>query len=95
MAVRLRRIHTVLAPASSLSAAAATSKAMNGTYCHDGLCNALVVMLSEIARRCGLGDEQRLRRAFKRQIGITPDAFRSRFAKDLTREQLEAEPESN
>lgn len=44
------------------------------------LIEAGTLPLSEIARRCGLGDEQRLRRAFKRQTGITPDAFRSRFA---------------
>lgn len=44
------------------------------------LIEAGTLPLSDIARRCGLGDEQRLRRAFRRQTGITPDAFRSRFA---------------
>ena len=33
-----------------------------------------------IAARCGFGDEERLRRAFLRSLGVTPSAYRTRFA---------------
>ncbi len=36
--------------------------------------------LVEVAKRTGLLDEQRLRRAFVRQLGLTPTDYRSRFA---------------
>lgn len=39
--------------------------------------------LKEIARRTGFGDEQGLRRAFRRWSGITPSAYRDRFAPAL------------
>ena len=35
--------------------------------------------LKEIARRTGFGDDQRLRRAFHRQFGVTPQEYRDRF----------------
>ena len=35
--------------------------------------------LKKIARRTGFGDEQRLRRAFHRQFGVTPQEYRDRF----------------
>jgi transcriptional regulator GlxA family with amidase domain len=35
--------------------------------------------LKEISRRTGFGDEQRLRRAFHRQFGVTPQEYRDRF----------------
>jgi transcriptional regulator GlxA family with amidase domain len=35
--------------------------------------------LGVIAARCGIGDEQRMRRAFMRQFNSTPAAIRSRF----------------
>jgi transcriptional regulator GlxA family with amidase domain len=37
--------------------------------------------LKEVARQCGFGDEQRLRRAFLRQLGVTPQDYRQRFAR--------------
>ncbi len=36
--------------------------------------------LKDVARECGLGDEQRLRRAFRRLLGVTPQEYRQRFA---------------
>jgi transcriptional regulator GlxA family with amidase domain len=36
--------------------------------------------MGEIARRCGFSDEDQMRVAFSRQIGIPPAAYRSRFA---------------
>lgn len=36
--------------------------------------------LKDVARQCGFGDEQRLRRAFRRALGVTPQDYRARFA---------------
>ena len=36
--------------------------------------------LKGVARRCGFADEQSLRRAFRRALGVTPAEYRSRFA---------------
>jgi transcriptional regulator GlxA family with amidase domain len=36
--------------------------------------------LKDVARECGFGDEQRLRRAFRRTVGVTPQEYRQRFA---------------
>ncbi len=36
--------------------------------------------LKDVARECGFGDEQRLRRAFRRTMGVTPQEYRQRFA---------------
>jgi transcriptional regulator GlxA family with amidase domain len=36
--------------------------------------------LKDVARTCGFGDEQRLRRAFRRALGVTPQEYRARFA---------------
>ena len=33
----------------------------------------------EVARRCGFGTAEGMRRAFHRQLGISPDAYRDRF----------------
>jgi transcriptional regulator GlxA family with amidase domain len=33
-----------------------------------------------VARRCGFGDEERLRRSFLRRLGVGPRAYRTRFA---------------
>jgi transcriptional regulator GlxA family with amidase domain len=33
-----------------------------------------------VARRCGLGTAESLRRAFVRNLGVSPGAYRSRFA---------------
>jgi transcriptional regulator GlxA family with amidase domain len=35
--------------------------------------------LKEVARACGFGDEQNLRRAFRRQISVAPADYRERF----------------
>ncbi len=35
--------------------------------------------LDVIAGRCGLGSAESLRRAFRRRLGVTPDAYRRRF----------------
>ena len=35
--------------------------------------------LKDVARQCGLGDEQNLRRAFRRSLGVAPRAYRERF----------------
>ncbi|MBV9565558.1 MAG: DJ-1/PfpI family protein [Bradyrhizobium sp.] len=34
----------------------------------------------EVARRAGFGDDERMRRAFLRQLGVTPSEYRRRFA---------------
>lgn len=36
--------------------------------------------IEAIARRCGFGDEERLRRAFLRRLGVPPRDYRRRFA---------------
>jgi len=36
--------------------------------------------VKRIARDCGFGDEERMRRSFIRQLGVTPSDYRSRFA---------------
>ncbi|WP_309087823.1 DJ-1/PfpI family protein [Phenylobacterium sp.] len=35
--------------------------------------------LKDVARTCGFADEQNLRRAFRRQMGVAPSAYRERF----------------
>lgn len=42
----------------------------------------------EVARRAGFGDDERMRRAFIRHLGISPSEYRSRFSGRA--EQLEA-----
>jgi transcriptional regulator GlxA family with amidase domain len=37
--------------------------------------------LPVVATGCGFGSEETLRRAFHRQLGVTPDAYRNRFAR--------------
>ena len=36
--------------------------------------------IKRIAATCGFGDDERLRRAFVRNLGVSPDAYRERFA---------------
>lgn len=36
--------------------------------------------IKTVAQRCGFGDEERLRRAFARRLGVSPLQYRSRFA---------------
>ena len=36
--------------------------------------------LKEVARRCGFGDEQSLRRAFQARLGVAPSEYAARFA---------------
>lgn len=36
--------------------------------------------LETVARRCGFGSTETLRRAFLRQLGVSPGAYRERFA---------------
>jgi transcriptional regulator GlxA family with amidase domain len=36
--------------------------------------------LKDVARQCGFGDEQRLRRAFQKSLGLTPSEYRSLVA---------------
>jgi transcriptional regulator GlxA family with amidase domain len=35
--------------------------------------------LDAVARSCGLGSSETLRRAFHRRLGVSPDAYRQRF----------------
>jgi transcriptional regulator GlxA family with amidase domain len=37
------------------------------------------VTVTEAARRCGFGNAEAMRRAFHRQLGVSPDAYRDRF----------------
>ncbi len=37
--------------------------------------------IKQIAAQCGFGDEERMRRAFLRKLGVAPAAYRERFAK--------------
>lgn len=47
--------------------------------------------LERIAALCGFGSAERMRRAFQRQLGVSPNSYRERFAAtercDLTRER--------
>jgi len=36
--------------------------------------------IKQIAHRCGFGDEERMRRAFVRRLGVSPSDYRTRFA---------------
>ena len=36
--------------------------------------------IARVASRCGFGSEETLRRAFLRKLGVTPQAYRERFA---------------
>jgi transcriptional regulator GlxA family with amidase domain len=36
--------------------------------------------IKQIANQCGFGDEERMRRAFLRRLGVAPSAYRERFA---------------
>ena len=36
--------------------------------------------IKQIAHRCGFGDEERMRRAFVRRLGVSPSDYRMRFA---------------
>jgi transcriptional regulator GlxA family with amidase domain len=36
--------------------------------------------IEQIARRCGFGDEETMRRAFRRRLGVNPRDYRRRFA---------------
>jgi transcriptional regulator GlxA family with amidase domain len=36
--------------------------------------------VSEVAQRAGFGDDERMRRAFMRHLGVSPSEYRSRFA---------------
>ena len=38
------------------------------------------VRLKRVARQCGFADEQKLRRAFRQVLGVTPMEYRERFA---------------
>ena len=38
------------------------------------------VPITEVARRCGYGDEEAMRRAFLRSLGVAPGRYRNRFA---------------
>ncbi|MBA3678221.1 MAG: helix-turn-helix domain-containing protein [Sphingosinicella sp.] len=44
--------------------------------------------LKEVARRCGFGDEQALRRAFERRLGILPSDYAARFTGPATGYEL-------
>jgi transcriptional regulator GlxA family with amidase domain len=37
--------------------------------------------IESIARRCGFGDEERMRRSFLRRLGVPPRQYRSRFSR--------------
>jgi AraC-like DNA-binding protein len=34
----------------------------------------------EVAKRAGFGDDERMRRAFLRHLGVSPTEYRSRFS---------------
>ena len=39
--------------------------------------------IKSVAVRSGFGDDERMRRAFLRRLGVTPEAYRSRFGNGL------------
>lgn len=41
------------------------------------------VSIKTVARQTGFGNDERMRRSFARQLGITPQAYRERFAVDV------------
>lgn len=44
-----------------------------------------VLAVAEIARRCGFGDDERMRRAFVRRLGAAPAEYRARFGRGTDR----------
>jgi transcriptional regulator GlxA family with amidase domain len=38
--------------------------------------------IKQIASQCGFGDEERMRRAFMRKLGVAPSGYRERFSRD-------------
>jgi len=38
------------------------------------------VPVADVARRCGYGEEEAMRRAFLKGLGVAPGRYRSRFA---------------
>jgi transcriptional regulator GlxA family with amidase domain len=49
------------------------------------LLQSQTVTLQQVARECGFGSEDRMRRAFQRRLGIGPAAYRDRFRPALLR----------
>ena len=47
---------------------------------HIGAIHRDVAAVVEVAQRAGFGDDERMRRAFMRHLGISPSEYRSRFA---------------
>jgi AraC-like DNA-binding protein len=53
----------------------------------EAACRALLdsrVPVKRIAVRCGFGDEERMRRAFLRRLGVAPTDYRARFVADAS-----------
>ena len=46
------------------------------------LADKITLTVAEIAFRCGFGDDERMRRAFIRRLGISPAEYRRRFARE-------------
>ena len=42
--------------------------------------------IKDVAAQCGFGDAERMRRSFVRQLGVTPQSYRERFAERATAE---------
>jgi len=42
--------------------------------------NSKIGGVVEVARRAGFGDDERMRRAFVRHLGVSPSEYRSRFS---------------
>lgn len=69
---RLYRARTGTTPAKSVAAMRVEAAR--------AMLEATAIPVSEVARRCGYGDEEAMRRAFVRGLGIAPGRYRSRFA---------------
>lgn len=48
-----------------------------------GLLEESALRIKAIAERCGFGDEERMRRAFQRRLGLSPADYRTRFSSPL------------
>jgi transcriptional regulator GlxA family with amidase domain len=42
------------------------------------------VSIKQLARECGFGTDERMRRAFRRALRVTPDEYRQRFGRDAS-----------
>ena len=78
MALSARSLHRRLREEAQASPAQVLARVRMETAC--GLLEAAGCSVKQVARLSGFGTEYNLRRAFARQLGVLPSAYRERFA---------------